>query len=120
MSTATLARPGRASWTVIGRRLGVTSNHTKRSQILTAARTLEWDDSAQTPASTHPAVDAVITALFGRHRSSLAKVASVAIDSDRSLIGLQHTDGARSYLVVQGAEAILVLIDADPTIANVA
>ena len=32
----------------------------------------------------------MITALFGRHRSSLAKVASVAIDAERTLIGLQQ------------------------------
>lgn len=101
----------RVSWTVLGARMGYTSELLQRDLILDAAARMTWtDDIARVRYLTGAAVQEVIRAFAGHcHLHPLRRVGVAQLNGAQLLIGLEHRGGQRSYLLDLDSEAVHVL-----------
>lgn len=100
------------SWTVLGARMGYTSDPPQRDLILAAVARMTWtDDIAAVPYLAGAAVQAVIRALVGHHRHRLHRVGVAQLNGAQLLIGLEHRTGERDYLLDLDSEAVHVLTE---------
>ena len=98
------------SWTVMGVRMGFTSEQPQRAEILAAIDRMSWiEPSAQLPGPEGAAARAVINAVIYRHPHRLQRIGVAGLGGERRLIGLDDTAGVGSYVLDLGAEAIHVL-----------
>jgi hypothetical protein len=118
----TAANAARLAWTPLSRRLGLTRTARQRKQILTALADMDWSADIDTSLAhlDGEAARAIVAAVYHHRRDQLRLVGTAALPDGHQLVGLQHADGTRSYLLVLGAEAIHVLAEiptADPRVA---
>ena len=114
--TSSAHSPDRLSWTALGQRMGFTSEHAQREEILDAIDRMNW---VETPTRqtcldssiTNGVVRAIVMAVFHHRRDQLRLVGSAQLKGGRQLIGLEATLGTRSYVLDLDAEAIYVLAE---------
>lgn len=120
MTTSTHS-PERLTWTVLGARMGYTSEQPQREEILDAIERMNWTQlSRRVTALQHPsvrpllrgsAVRAIITAVFHRNRADLRLIGVAQLNGGRQLIGVEDRSGTRRYLLDLDSEAIHVLAE---------
>jgi hypothetical protein len=111
MTTSTHS-PDRLSWTALGQRMGFTSEHAQREEILDAIDRMNWVETpARPPCLDSQVVRAIVMAVFHHRRDQLRLVGSAQLNGGRQLIGLEDTLGTRSYVLDLDAEAIYVLAE---------
>lgn len=99
------------SWTVLGVRMGFTSEQPQRIEILAAIGRMSW---TQRPPQ-HPWLDgsaarAVVKAVICRRtHPRLYQIGVADLGGERRLIGLEDTAGVGSFLLDLGVEVIHVL-----------
>ncbi|TQN43664.1 hypothetical protein FHU33_3122 [Blastococcus colisei] len=105
------------SWTVLGVRMGFTSEQSQRIEILTAIDRLSWTEGPpQHPCLDGSAARAVVNVVVCRrpHRR-LYRIGMADLGEKRRLIGLEDTAGVSSFVLDLGVEVIHVLtISRDP------
>lgn len=88
------------TWTPLARRLGTAGTTGQRSQILTAVARLHWSaDITGQLLHLHGAASRTLIATLQQSRDPLAQLGIAAMSEGRQLVGLQYTDGTRSYLL---------------------
>jgi hypothetical protein len=110
------------AWTPLSRRLGLTRTARQRKQILTALAGMAWsaDISSGLAQVDGQAARAIVAAVYHHRRDQLRLVGTAALPDGHQLVGLEHADGARNYLLDLDAEAIHLLAEiptADPRVA---
>lgn len=110
--TSSSHSPDRLCWTALGQRMGFTSEHAQREEILTGIDRINWVETpARPPCLDSQVVHAIVMAVFHHRRDQLRLVGSAQLNGGRQLIGLEDTLGTRSYVLDLDAEAIYVLAE---------
>ena len=105
-------RPRRLCWTALGKQMGYTSEPAQREQLLAAVARMTWTaDVAAVPYLNGDAVRAIVAAVFGRRHRALRRVGVAQLNGRQLLIGLEHRDGERAYLLDLDSVAVYVLAD---------
>ncbi len=102
---------GRLSWTVLGVRMGFTSEQPQRIEMLTAIGRMSWMECPpQHLRLDGSAVRAVVEAVICRRpHPRLYRIGVADLGGERRLIGLEGTGGVGSFLLDLGVEVIHVL-----------
>lgn len=99
------------SWTVLGIRMGFTSEQSPRIEILAAISRMSWTE----PPPQHPwfdrsAAGAVVEAVICRRpRPRLYRIGVADLAGGQRLIGLEDTAGVGSFVLDLGVEVVHVL-----------
>lgn len=119
--TSSTHSPEQLSWTALGRRMGLTSEHTQREEILAATDRMHWVETPARPTYLDSqVVRAIVMAVFHHRRDQLRLVGCTQLNGGRQLIGLEDTLGTRSYVLDLDAEAIYVLAEFSHPLATTA
>lgn len=99
------------SWTVLGVRMGFTSEQPQRIEILTAISRMSWTERApQHPWLDGSAVRAVVKAVVCRRlHPRLYRIGVADLGGERRLVGLVDTACVGSFVLDLGVEVIQVL-----------
>lgn len=99
------------SWTVLGVRMGFTSEQLQRIEILAAIGRMSWTERApQLPWLDGSAARAVVkTVVCRRPHPRLYRIGVADLDGERRVIGLEDTAGVGSFVLDLGVEVIHVL-----------
>jgi hypothetical protein len=99
------------SWTVLGVRMGFTSEQPQRIEILAAIDRMSWTERPpQHPWLDGSAARAVVKAVTCRRpHPRLYRIGVADLGGERRLIGLEDTAGVGSFLLDLGVEVIHVL-----------
>jgi hypothetical protein len=110
------------TWTPLSRRLSVTRTARQRKQILAALAAMNWSADVDTSVAhlDGDAARAIVAAVYHHRRDQLRLVGTAALADGHQLVGLQHADGTRNYLLDLDAEAIHVLAEVPATDHRVA
>lgn len=110
------------AWTPLSRRLGVTRTARQRKQILAALAAMDWSADVATSVAhlDGDAARAIVVAVYHHRRDQLRLMGTAALPDGHQLVGLQHADGTRNYLLDLAAEAIHVLAEVPATDHRVA
>jgi hypothetical protein len=99
-------------WTALGRQLGYTCTPPQRQLILDAIGRMAWTaDPDAVPYLHGEAVQAIVNTVFGRRHPALRQVGVAQLNGRQLLIGLEHHDRERVYLLDLDSVAILVVAD---------
>lgn len=107
----TAARAVQLAWTPLSRRLGVTRTAQQRKQILAALAAMNWsaDIDRAVTGIRGEAARTIAAAIRRCDRLGLLGIAS--LPGGHQLVGIEHADGTRAYLLDLDAEAIHVLAE---------
>jgi hypothetical protein len=100
----------RLRWTALGQQLGYTGTPLQRQLILDAIARMAWTaDPDAVPHLHGEAVRTIVNTVFGRRRPAVRQVGVAQLNGRHLLIGLEHHDRERVYLLDLDSVAILVL-----------
>ena len=104
----------RHTWTPLARRLGVTRTAQQRREILYAAEQIDWTTGLDTCLGRlgGRAAQVLVAAIHDYCGMELRLIGTATLPDGAQLVGLEHANGTRNYLLDLDVEAIHVLAEA--------